>query len=213
MPSVPFPHDDEQVVSDNASLRAPTRAGGVQPSSLRFSPSSCVMAIQSSRHRAVLEELTEWWEDLRDRGIGSRVVLVPVPRRWGRSRVLEEFRGAVEDLDGPLALSISGTALAGRAVQAQELREALTTAELGSRAARLLGLDTTAGEVQLGLGIGGLFASGLAAAVPLLLASLAVTAAGNAWDASPAGQQGAVARAARAVAAVSVPAPGAGDRG
>ena len=63
------------------------------------------------------------------------------------------------------------------------------------------------GEVQLGLGIGGLFASGLAAAVPLLLASLAVTAAGNAWEASPAGQQGAVARAARAVAAVSVPAP------
>lgn len=52
-----------------------------------------------------------------------------------------------------------------------------------------------------------MFASGLAAAVPLLLTSLAVTAAGNAWDASPSGQQGAVARAARAVAAVSVPAP------
>ena len=39
------------------------------------------------------------------------------------------------------------------------------------------------------------------------LASLAVTAAGDAWDASPAGQHGAVARAARAVAAVSVAAP------
>ena len=74
----------------------------------------------------MLDELTEWWEDLRDRGTGSRVVLVPVPRRWGRSRVLEEFRGVVEDLDGPLAFSISGTPLAGRAVQAQELREALT---------------------------------------------------------------------------------------
>ena len=95
------------------------------------------MAIQSSQHRALLEELTEWWEDLRDRGTGSRVVLVPVPRRWGRSRVLEEFRGVVEDLDGPLAFSISCTALAGRAVQAQELRKALTTAEPGSHAARL----------------------------------------------------------------------------
>lgn len=136
------------------------------------------MAIQSSRHRAVLEELTEWWEDLRDRSTGSRVVLVPVPRRWGRSRVLEEFRGVVEDLDGPLTFNISGAALAGRAVQAQEMSEALTTAELGSYPARLLGLDTVAGEVQLGIGIGGLFASGLAAAVPLLLTSLAVTAAG-----------------------------------
>ena len=168
------------------------------------------MAIQSSQHRALLEELTEWWEDLRDRGTGSRVVLVPVPRRWGRSRVLEEFRGVVEDLDGPLAFSISCTALAGRAVQAQELRKALTTAEPGSHAARLTGLNTVAGKVQLGLGIGGLFASGLATAVSVLLTSLAVTAAGNArkeWDASPSGQQGAVARAARAVAAVSVAAP------
>lgn len=40
------------------------------------------------------------------------------------------------------------------------------TAGLGSRTAELFGLDTTAGTVQLGLGIGGLFASGLAAAVP-----------------------------------------------
>jgi Tetratricopeptide repeat len=71
----------------------------------------------------------------------------------------------------------------------------------------LLELDTTKGRVQLGLGVGSLFASGLAAAAPLLLASLAVTAAGNAWDTSPAGQQGAVARIARSVAAVSVTTP------
>ena len=37
-----------------------------------------------------------------------------------------------------------------------------------------------------------------------LAVPLAVTAAGNAWDGSPAGEAGAVARAARAVAAVSV---------
>jgi len=165
------------------------------------------MAIQSSRHRAVLEELTEWWEDLRDLSTGSRVVLVPVPRRWGRSRVLEDFRGVVKDLDGPLTFPISGIPPAARAAQAQELNKALTTAELGERAAELFGLDSAAGKVQLGLGIGGLFASGLATAVPLLLTSLALTAAKNAWDASPSGQQGAVARAARAVAAVSVAAP------
>src|SRR5260370_38964487 len=100
------------------------------------------MAMQSSRHRAVLEELTEWWEDLRSRGIGSRVVLVSLPHKWGRSRLLEEFREVVEDLDGPLTFSVSSTPLAGRAVQAQELREALTTAERGSRAARRLGLAT-----------------------------------------------------------------------
>ena len=165
------------------------------------------MAIQSSRHEALLEELREWWEDLRDRGTGSRVVLVSVPRRWGRSYGLEEFRKVVEDLDGPLAFPVSFTPLADRAVQAEDLRKALTTAKLGSRSAELLGLDTVPGDVQLGLGITGLFVSGLAMAVPLLLTSLAVTAAGNAWDASPSGQQGAVARAARAVATASVSAP------
>jgi len=107
----------------------------------------CAMATRASRHRAeVLEELTEWWEDLRDRGTGSRVVLVPVPHGWGRSRLLEEFRGVVEDLDGPLTFSINCTPLAGRTVQAQELREALTAVEPGSRAAQLLDLDTEDGS-------------------------------------------------------------------
>jgi hypothetical protein len=55
--------------------------------------------------------------------------------------------------------------------------------------------------------VGGLFVSGLAAAASVLVASLAVTAAGKAWDGSPAGEEGAVARAARAVAAVSASVP------
>ena len=55
---------------------------------------------------------------------------------------------------------------------------------------RRLGLDTAAGRVLLGLGLGGLVASGLAAAAALLVASLAVTAAGSAWDDSPAGEAG-----------------------
>jgi Tetratricopeptide repeat len=167
------------------------------------------MSLGSARHRAVLEELTEWWEDLCEGGIGSRVVLVPVPSGWGRSSVLREFRKIVEDPHGPvtLAVSIGDVPLASRAIQAQALQEALATAVQRSRAVELLGLGTAVGEVQLGLGLGGLFASGLAAAVPLLLASLAVTAAGNAWDGSPAGQQGAVARAARYLAAVSASVP------
>lgn len=135
--------------------------------------------MQSSRHQVVLEELIETWEDLRDRDTGSRVVLVAVPHRWGRSRVLEEFRGVVEDLGGSPMFSVS------------------CCSTLTRRPVR--------------------FSSGWASAAcsppgwrlhcPLLLTSLAVTAAGNAWDACPAGQQGPVARAARAVAAESVAAP------
>ncbi len=81
------------------------------------------------------------------------------------------------------------------------------TAAMRSRLAELLGLDVAAGRLQLGLGVGGLFVSGLAAAASVLIASLAVTAAGKAWDGSPAGEEGAVARAARAVAAVPVSVP------
>ena len=50
-------------------------------------------------------------------------------------------------------------------------------------AVRRLGLDTAAGRVQLGVGLGGLVASGPPEAAALLVASLAVTAAGSAWDA------------------------------
>jgi hypothetical protein len=167
------------------------------------------MILRASRHRAVLEELTEWWEDIRDRGVGSRVALVQVPPGWGASAVLDEFREIVDDPAAPVAIAISvdEVPVVNRAIEAGALRDALMTPFVRSRTAELLGLETAAGEVQLGLGIGSLFASGLAVGVPLLLGSLAVTAAGNAWDGSPAGQQGALARAARAVAAVSAAVP------
>ena len=167
------------------------------------------MSLRSERHLAVLGELAEWWEDVWQRGIGSHVVLVPVPSGWGRSTVLREFKAAVdEDDDGPVRIVVFlDGGLPGRAVQADALAEDLAAAAPRSRAAELLGLDTVPGRVQLGLGVGGLFVSGPAAAASILLASLAVTAAGNAWDGSPAGEAGAVARAARAVAAVSVSVP------
>jgi hypothetical protein len=55
--------------------------------------------------------------------------------------------------------------------------------------------------------VGGLLVSGLAAAAGFLVAGVAVAAAGKAWDDSPAGQDGALARAAGAVAATSVQVP------
>jgi hypothetical protein len=166
------------------------------------------MSLPSERHLAVLGELAEWWEDLWQRGIGSHVVLVPVPSGWGRSTVLGEFRAVVEEDGGPVRVVVFlDGGLPGRAVQADALVKSLTAAAPRSRVTELLGLGTAAGKVQLSLGVGGLFVSGPAAAASVLLASLAVTAAGNAWDSSPAGEAGAVARAARAVAAVSVSVP------
>jgi hypothetical protein len=55
--------------------------------------------------------------------------------------------------------------------------------------------------------VGGLIVSGKVAQWSLFLAPYGATAAQNFWDASPAGQQGVLARAARAVAAVSAEVP------
>ena len=167
------------------------------------------MGVRSSRHQAVLEELAEWWEDISEARIGSRVVLVEVPPGWGATTVLQEFGAMVADPDAPVAISVSvdEVPLAGRAVEAKALSDALLAPLGRSRLAHLFGLDTAAGKAGLALGVGGLFVSGMAAQVSLLLAPLGATAAQNAWDASPAGQQGVLARAARAVAAVSAEVP------
>jgi hypothetical protein len=167
------------------------------------------MAVRSSRHQAVLQELGEWWEDITEAQIGSRVVLVEVPRGWGATTVLREFGTMVAGPDAPLAISVgvNEVPLAGRAVETKALSDALLAPLGRSRLAHLFGLDTAAGKAGLALGAGGLFVSGMAAQVSLVLAPLAATAAQNAWDASPAGQQGVLARAARAVAAVSAEVP------
>ena len=153
-----------------------------------------------------------WWSGGKTwprRGICSQVVLVAVPPGWGRSAVLREFAAIAGGDDGPVTLvaEISGDLPPGRAVQAKELRDALTAFSSQPRVVQLLDLDKAAGRVLLGLGLGGLLVSGLGAAASLLVASLAVTAAGNAWDGSPAGEAGGVAQAARALARVSVQVP------
>ena len=145
------------------------------------------------------------------RHTGSRVVLVKVPSGWGRTTVLDRFQAQIEARqDAPITLTIriSGRDLPSEtSLQAQALRDLLAPATARHRAAELLGLDRPAGATQLGLGVGALFFSGLTAGISFLLAGLAVGAAGKAWDDSPAGQDGALARAARAVAAVSVSVP------
>ena len=71
----------------------------------------------------------------------------------------------------------------------------------------LLDLDRLAGIVQKGLGVGALFVPGLAAGAAFFLADAVVGAAGKAYDASAAGQDGALARIAGAVAALSAQVP------
>ena len=167
------------------------------------------MGVRSARQQAVLEELAEWWEDVSEAGIGSRVVLVEVPPGWGATTVLREFGAMVADPDAPVAISVNvdKVPLAGRAVEAKALSEALLAPLGRSRLAHWSGLDTAAGKAGLALGVGGLFVAGMPAQLSLLLAPYGATAAQNAWDARPAGQQGVLARAARAVAGASADVP------
>lgn len=184
----------------------------------------------AARHAELVAELTEWAEDLWQAHTGSRVVLVKVPSGWGRSTVLDRFQAEIAGWQDevPLTLSIrldSRDLPGDPALQAQVLRAYLVEAIRRSAAeeeqeahgrpsparehgraaqvVQLLGLDEPGGQVQLGLGIGGLFFSGLTAGISFLLAGVAAGTAQKTWDASPAGQDGALARAARAVAAVS----------
>ena len=68
-------------------------------------------------------------------------------------------------------------------------------------------MDTPAGVAGFGLDVAGWFVPGLGAAVSLTGLSRLFGAAGKAWDDSPAGQDGALARTARAVAETSVQVP------
>ena len=163
----------------------------------------------SERHAAVLDELVEWWQDLARREINSRAVLLPVPPQWGRTHLLNKFAIFVEDDRAvSIVVRVPGGALPdGLGLQALELRKLFSEARVEHRVAELLGADRLDGVIQLGLGVAGLFVSPLAALVGLLVASVGVGAAGKVWDASLAGQEGMVAKLARAVAAVSVSVP------
>src|SRR6516165_3874162 len=159
------------------------------------------------RHAELMGELVEWWEDLWQRGMTSRVVLVAVPPGWGRTAVLDRFAEAADAHEAPVTLvaRINGRELPDEVgAQAAVLRDCLAASATRHRSAELLGLDRLGGIAQMSLGVGALFVSGLAAAVGFLVAEVAVGAAGKVWDDSPAGQNGALARTARAVAETSV---------
>jgi hypothetical protein len=84
------------------------------------------MAIQSSRHRAVLEELTEWWEDLRDRpdtgGMpGSARPVSLRPAAVVASRFVRQERFKVVSADQPAASCLYRPELAGAQQVVDEL--------------------------------------------------------------------------------------------
>jgi hypothetical protein len=167
------------------------------------------MAGGSDRHAAALDELVGWWHDLSRQEINSGAVILPVPPRWGRTYLLDQFAAVVE-ADGAVSIVVPVPAAKlpdGLGLQALELRKLFSEARVEHRVAELLGVDRLGGVVQLGLGVAGLFMSPLAALVGLLLAGVGVGAAGKVWDDSLAGQEGMVAKMARAVAAVSVSVP------
>ena len=135
----------------------------------------------SDRHAELADELVEWWEDLGQRGMTSRVVLVAVPPGWGRTTVLDRLAEAVGADDAPVTLiaRINGKkVLEGGGTQASILRDCLAGATTRHRAAELLGLDRLGGITQMGVGVGALFVSGLGAAVGFLVAGVAVARGG-----------------------------------
>jgi hypothetical protein len=163
----------------------------------------------SDRHAAALGELAERWQNLARENIESTAVLLPVPPRWGRTHLLNEFAALVEDDEAvSIVVRVPGAGLPdGLGLQALALRNLFREARVRHQVGELLGTDWLGGVIQLASNVAGLFASPLATLVGLLLASAGVDAAGRVWDDSLAGQEGLVGRLARAVAAVSVSVP------
>jgi AAA ATPase domain len=159
------------------------------------------------RQKAAAEELAQWWEGVRQGGIGSHAVLLAGPTGWGRSTVLDQLSDIIGDAEAPagLVVRISARSLPeDPGLQAPALRDGLLVAEVRRHAAELLIRSRLRGTR---LGTVSLVPSGMAGTLSLLLASLGAAAAGGAADDRPASENGASARAARVVAAVSAAAP------
>jgi hypothetical protein len=160
------------------------------------------------RQKAAAIELAQWWDGLRLGGIGSHAVLLAGPAGWGRSTVLDQLPEIISRADAPvsLAVRINGKSLPdGPGLQAPALRDGLLGAEVRRQAAALLCRSRLRGAPRLGTN--SLLLTGMAGTISLLRAGLAAAAAGSVADDCPASQNGAAARAARVVAAVSASAP------
>jgi hypothetical protein len=100
------------------------------------------MAGSSYRRTAVLDELIGWWQELSRQEINSRAVLLPLPPRWGRTYLLDEFAAVVEgDEAVSIVVRVPGAALPdGLGLQALGLRELFSGARVRHRIAELLAL-------------------------------------------------------------------------
>ncbi|HUB37304.1 MAG TPA: hypothetical protein VMA72_00470 [Streptosporangiaceae bacterium] len=159
------------------------------------------------RQKAAATELAQWWDGIRQGGIGSHAVLVAGPPGWGRSTVLDQLPEVIGAADSPMSLlvRIDGRSMPdGPGLQAQALRDRLLGAEVRRQAAALLCRSRQRGGR---LGSDRLLTAGMAGTISVALATLTAAAAGTATDERPAGENGAVARAARVVAAVSASTP------
>jgi hypothetical protein len=160
------------------------------------------------RQLAAAAELTQWWDGIRQGGVGSHAVLLTVPAGWGRSAVLDQLPQLIGAAGGPpgLEVRINGKSLpAEPGAQAAAVRESLLGGEVRQQAAALLFRSRLGAQRRLGTDR--LLQSGVAGTVSLLLAGLAAAAAGGAASDEPASENGAAARAARVVAAVSASVP------
>jgi hypothetical protein len=160
------------------------------------------------RQKAAATELAQWWDGLRLGGIGSHVVLLVGPAGWGRSTVLDQLPEIISRADAPISLEvrINGNSLPEEpGLQAPALRDRLLGAEVRRQAAALLCRSRLRSAPRRGTR--SLLLTGMSGTISLLLAGLAAAAAGGVADDCPASENGAAARAARVVAAVSASAP------
>jgi hypothetical protein len=162
----------------------------------------------AERQKAAAAELARWWDGIRQGGVGSHAVLLAGPAGWGRSTVLDRLPEIISEANAPasLVVRIHGRSLpGGPGVQSVAVRDGLLGPEVRAQAAALLCRSRLRGTGRRGTG--SLLQAGLAGTRSLLLAGLAAAAAGGAADDRPASPNGAAARAARMVAAVSASAP------
>jgi hypothetical protein len=160
------------------------------------------------RQQAAAAELAQWWDGIRQGGVGSHIVLLTGPAGWGRSTVLDQLPQLMSAAGRPVGLEvrINGKSLpAGPGARAAAVRDSLLGVDIRQQVAALLCRSGLRRPRRLGTDR--LLPSGIAGTISLFLASLAAAAAGSVADDDPAGQNGAAARAARIVAAVSVSVP------
>jgi hypothetical protein len=161
-----------------------------------------------ARQKEAAAELAQWWDGIRQGGVGSHAVLLVGPEGWGRSTVLGQLPDIIGRADAPIRLlvRINGRSLPDEhGQQALALRDDLLGAEVRRQAAALLCRSRLRGAPRLGTG--SLLLSGIAGTMSLLLAALAAAAKGSLADDSLADANSAAARAAQVVAAVSASAP------